>query len=140
MPLATFPTPKKDPRFSFPNRFGIPDQIFNAIVQQAQIQIDASLVSGGNLVVVDDADYVIGASDTHVLYKRLTTNRTLTLPAASANTNRYIVIGHGGNGVFLVNLSVTVRENQSTSITTLGTSAERVMIMSDGTDWWIVLH
>lgn len=42
MPLPTFPAPKKDPRFSFPNRFGIPDQIFNAIVRQCQIQIDAS--------------------------------------------------------------------------------------------------
>lgn len=41
MPLSTFPAPRKDPKYSFPNRFGIPDEIFTAIVRQCQIQIDA---------------------------------------------------------------------------------------------------
>lgn len=131
MPLGTFPVPKKDPRFSFPNKFGVTDEIFTAIVRQVQL-------SSGGLVVVDDEDYTIGDLDTHILYKNLSMARTLTIPAASSNQNRVLVIGHGGSGIFLVNLSVTVRENQSTSINSLGTSAERYMIMSDGTDWWIV--
>ncbi len=136
MPLSTFPIPNNDKRFSFPNRFGIPDNIFNAIVQQSQLQIDASV---GSLVVVNDADYTIGSNDGYVLYKQLTMARTLTLPAASSNTNRVITIAHGGDGAFLINLSILVRQSQSTSINSLGTGAERYMIASDGTDWWIIL-
>lgn len=40
MPLSTFPSPRKDPKYAAPNRFGISDQLFNAIIQQNNIQSD----------------------------------------------------------------------------------------------------
>lgn len=138
MPLFTFPAPKKDKLYSFKNSFGIPDNIFNAIVVQAQKQIDSSPSSVGSLVVIDDADYTILSSDTHVLYKNLTAARTLTVPTAASSQNRMLVLGHGGGGSFLINLSVTVRLSSSTTINSIGTSADYITIISDGTEWWLV--
>lgn len=138
MPLFTFPAPKKDKLYSFKNPFGIPDNVFNAIVIQAQKQIDASPTLVGSLSVIDDADYTVLSSDTHVLYKNLTAARTLTVPSAASSLNRILVLGHGGGGSFLINLSVTVRLNSSTTINSIGTSAAYITIISDGTEWWLV--
>ncbi len=70
MALSTFPTPKKDPRFSFPNRFGVPDEIFTAIVRQSQIQINASI--GGAVAAFGFAGITIDASAGAIFYISLT--------------------------------------------------------------------
>lgn len=48
MLLTTFPIPKKDAKYSFPNRFGLPDNVFTAIVRQSQNLVFGTV--GGGLI------------------------------------------------------------------------------------------
>ncbi len=76
--LSTFPIPNKDARFSFPNSFGIPDNIFAAIVKQANIQI-AEATQGSN-ELVDGANIDTDASLGSFFYVTLTGNRNMVTP------------------------------------------------------------
>lgn len=82
MPLQTFPSPKKDPRFFLPNKFGIPDDIFNAIVRQSQIQIDDTIETelSGALQLTDGANISTDASLAANFYITLAGNRTMDAP------------------------------------------------------------
>lgn len=73
MPLSTFPIPKKDPKYSFPNRFGVSDEIFTAIVRQCQIQIDASGtgVSGTWTPAITNGSNVSSSSNVSGFYQRI---------------------------------------------------------------------
>lgn len=73
MPLSTFPVPKKDPLYSFPNRFGIPDNIFNAIVQQCNIQIAAagSGISGAWTPAITNNSNIASSSNISGFYLRV---------------------------------------------------------------------
>lgn len=137
MSLSTFPE-KKDPRFTYKNRFGIPDEIFTAIVRQCAIQIEAAGSASAGLKVINDADYTILPTDTHILYRALSTARALTLPNPATSQNRVLYLAHGGDGAFVINLNYSVKQSTSTSINSLGTAATYIAIASDGTDWWIV--
>jgi hypothetical protein len=90
-----------------------------------------------SFIAVNDADYTVGAGITDVVYHTMTAGRTVTLPAAAGSTNRKITIRNGGNGAFSITLSVAVKSNATTTISTLAAS-EWVTIVSDGTDWWVV--
>jgi hypothetical protein len=99
--------------------------------------LSATGTGSGSLVVVNDADYTVATGVTHVIYKTMTAGRTLTLPAASSNTNRIITIANGGGGAFSITTSIAMRENSSTTSTTIAQN-HYYTLMSDGTDWWIV--
>lgn len=79
--LSTFPSPKKDAAYSFPNSFGIPDNVFTAIVQQAQTQIN---------VAVDEINTEIAGSSS------LTDGATINTDA-SLGTNFYVTLGGNRN-------------------------------------------
>lgn len=95
-----------------------------------------------SMVEMNDADYTVASGVTHVYVSKLTANRTLTLPSASSNTNRKIIVKHGGGnvgGTWVVNYNVSVVENFSTSGSTLGANKFHDLI-SNGTDWVIVAN
>jgi hypothetical protein len=98
-----------------------------------------SSVSNGSLTVINDADYTVAAGITAVVYKTMTAGRTVTLPAASSNTNRIITITNGGGGAFNITLSVAIRQNSTTTTTTLIPN-KWAKIQSDGTDWWVIAN
>lgn len=128
MPIFTFPIPNNDPKYSFPNKFGVPDNIYSAIINET--------TSADELIVIDDGDYTVTDTDTHILYERLTADRTLTLPDPSLNTNRILSIKHGGDGAFDILLSVSIRESFSTTTSSIGQN-DWVEIISSGGEWWI---
>lgn len=104
----------------------------------AEVLSDIGGGSGsGTLAVIDDINYTVAAGVTDVVYKTMSTGRTVTLPAASSNTNRKITIKNGGAGAFNITLSTAVRENSTTTTSTIIQSFW-MTIMSDGTEWWIV--
>ena len=78
MPISTFPSPKKDPRFSFPNRFGIPDNVYQGIVKTSDFQISSGtqLTDAANI----DSDASLGVN----FYVTLGGNRNMNAP-----TNAY---------------------------------------------------
>lgn len=101
----------------------------------------SAIVSGGgalrtNIHVVTDADYTVSATDYFIIYSNITTARTLTLPAASANENRMLIIKHGGSGATAITLSISIRENLSTTGSSIPQNKSYGLI-SDGTDWWV---
>lgn len=83
--LSTFPIPNKDPKYSFPNTFGIPDNIFTAIVRQSQTQIDEA-VSDINIGIygatelTDAVSILTDASLGANFYVTLGGNRTMAAP------------------------------------------------------------
>jgi hypothetical protein len=89
-----------------------------------------------NIHVVNDADYTVASTDYFIIYSNITTARTLTLPAASSNTNRMLIIKHGGSGSTAITLSTAIRENASTTTSSISQNFS-YGIISDGTDWWI---
>jgi hypothetical protein len=91
----------------------------------------------GALAVINDADYTVAAGVSSIIYKTMTAGRTLTLPAASANTSRVLILKNGGAGSFTITLSTAVRENSTTTTTTITVGAGYTL-QSDGTDWWII--
>jgi hypothetical protein len=99
--------------------------------------LSATGTGSGSLSVINDADYTVATGVTHVLYKTMTATRTLTLPAASSNTNRIITVGNGGGGAFSITTSASMRENNSTTSTSIPQN-HYYTLMSDGTEWWIV--
>ncbi|WP_430900451.1 MULTISPECIES: hypothetical protein [unclassified Paraflavitalea] len=104
------------------------------------IRTGSSVAStASNLVVINDADYTVASGVTNVVYSNLTAGRTITLPAASSNTNRRIKITHGGGGAFNITTSVAIRQNASTTTTTIAQS-KWVELVSNGTDWYIVAN
>lgn len=83
--LSTFPTPDKDPKYSFPNTFGIPDNIFTAIVRQSEKQITESANEintdfKGSSVLDDVALIATDASLGANFYVTLGGNRTMDEP------------------------------------------------------------
>jgi len=75
MPLLTFPTPKHDPRFSPPNRFGIPDDIYIGIVTAIQ------LINQAAIELFDDAPTIsANASLGSNFYITLTANIAMNAP------------------------------------------------------------
>jgi hypothetical protein len=99
--------------------------------------LSATGAGAGSLAVINDADYTVATGVTHVLYKTMTATRTLTLPAASSSTNRVITVGNGGGGAFSITTSASMRENGSTTSTSIPQN-HYYTLMSDGTEWWIV--
>jgi hypothetical protein len=83
--LSTFPSPDKDPKYSFPNSFGIPDNIFTAIVRQSQAQINEAVEEinsdiSGSSVLADAATIDTDASLGINFYVTLGGNRTMGAP------------------------------------------------------------
>lgn len=76
--LSTFPAPKKDAKYSFPNTFGIPDNIFTAIVRQSNEQILQS--NNGSSALIDGASIDTDASLGVNFYVTLGGNRTMAEP------------------------------------------------------------
>ena len=95
MTLATFPIPKKDPKYSFPNGFGIPDEIFNAIVRQSDIQI--SRANNSAVQLTDGANITTDASLGVNFYVTLAGNRNMSAPTNTANWKiiRYYITQDG---------------------------------------------
>lgn len=87
-----------------------------------------------SLTVINDADYTVGAGITHVVYRAATGSKTITLPAASSNTNRQLMFRNAGGSSVLY--SVAPKYDASTSAAGIGSNQTHV-IVSDGTDWWI---
>lgn len=81
--LSTFQIPNKDPKYSFPNTFGIPDEIFNAIVRQADTQITKAIGTASTLT--DGASIATDASLGSVFYVTLAGNRTMAAPTNPTN-------------------------------------------------------
>lgn len=88
-----------------------------------------------NVHFLNDADYTVASTDYIIIGNTLTTNRTITLPAASSNANRVLIIKHGGQASNILT-NVFVKQNSATSTQTLGPNSSWTLI-SDGTDWWI---
>lgn len=76
--LSTFPSPKKDAKYSFPNTFGIPDNVFTAIVRQSNAQIIQANESSS--VLTDAANIATDASLGTNFYVTLGGNRTMSAP------------------------------------------------------------
>lgn len=95
MALSTFPSPKNDRRYIFPNTFGIPDEIFNAIVRQTEIQIAAATETGVELT--DAANIATDASLGSVFYVTLTDNRNMSAPTNPSDwkTIKYYITQDG---------------------------------------------
>jgi hypothetical protein len=112
-------------------------------IEVAAVPTGSSDLTGGavkaNIHIVSDADYTIASTDYAIVYSTMTADRTLTLPSASGNTNRVLIIKQGGIATRVINLSIAIRENASVTTSMLG-NGESVTIISDGTDWWIVQH
>lgn len=98
---------------------------------------DNSSVNSYSLVLVDDADYTVTPTDTHILYKNLTADRTVTLPDPATSENRKLQIKHGGYGAFDILLSMMIRENPGVTTDTVGVGGWVTVIAKAG-DWWIV--
>jgi hypothetical protein len=90
-----------------------------------------------NIHIVSDADYTVGSTDYAIVYTSITATRTLTIPAASSAANRVISISNPGAGSFSVNLSQTIRYHGSSTSTIVGVG-NRVTIVSDGSEWWVI--
>jgi len=56
MALSTFPSPKTDQKFIFPNAFGIPENVFNAIVRQAELQINEAVADTVGAMVTSNTE------------------------------------------------------------------------------------
>ena len=81
MSLSTFPSPKTNPKFIFPNPFGIPEGVFNAIVQQANTQINNAVITiSGSSALTDAANIATDASLGVNFYVTLTDNRNMSAP------------------------------------------------------------
>ena len=90
----------------------------------------------GNLIVVSDANYTVGAFDQTILYSVITTTRTLTLPDPTLNKNREVEV-RNATAAGSVTLSYGVYTAVGTSSTTLVHNA-KVKLKSDGTQWWVI--
>lgn len=83
--LSTFPSPKTDKKFIFPNNFGIPENIFTAIVRQAETQINEAVgeintTVFGSAALTDGASIATDASLGVNFYVTLAGNRTMAAP------------------------------------------------------------
>jgi lysophospholipase L1-like esterase len=90
-----------------------------------------------NLHIVLDADYTVASTDYIIIYKTLTTGRTLTLPDPALNTNRMLIIKHGGQASDITS-SRTIRQSSTTTTTTIVAANQSATIISDGSEWWFV--
>lgn len=81
--LSTFPIPNKDAKYSFPNSFGIPDNIFTAIVRQANKQIEEAV--SGSTSLTDAANIATDASSATNFFVTLGGNRNMSAPTNPTN-------------------------------------------------------
>jgi hypothetical protein len=87
--------------------------------------------------VVNDADITVASDDYVLVETGNSSNRNITLPTASAITNRELVIRAAGTSSLTT--SVAMRTT-SASTKTLIQAGESVIIKSDGTDWWLIMQ
>lgn len=105
------------------------------------IAANVGLLSGRQLVKVNDSDYTIasGTGDITVILWTMTADRTFTLPSAATNTGRRITIKNSGASAFSILLSTPVYQNASTSFSSI--INDRFIVMeSDGTNWIAVMY
>lgn len=87
MPLNTFPAPKQDKRFFTPNKFGIPPQIYEAIVRSILEQIPSSAQ------LTDGATIATDTSLAETFYVILAGNRAMSTPTNATDWKhlRYVI-------------------------------------------------
>ena len=102
MALSTFPSPKTDKKFIFPNTFAIPEETFTAIVRQSQTQIDEAVAEvnaniSGASALTDAATIATDASLGTNFYVTLGDNRTMGEPTnpTSWKVIRYYITQDG---------------------------------------------
>lgn len=84
-----------------------------------------------------DATYTVTTDDYYVTLVTITANRTVTLPSASANTGRMLVLRNINSAGFAWQFSVAVKDGADASVTNLVNDTV-YQLMSDGTTWNII--
>lgn len=85
MNLNTFPSPKKNPLYSFKNKFGVEDRNMESVVKQSQVQIDDSITELRNelingVALTDAANILTDASLGINFYVTIGGNRNMSAP------------------------------------------------------------
>ncbi len=120
--MFTFPSPKKDKRFSIKNQYGVPDNVFQAIVKQTQILISQMEDSAEELT--DAANISTDASLANNFYVTLGGNRNMSNPTNPQNWKviRYY-ISQDGTGSRTLTWDTSFRFSTGIPSPTLTTTA-----------------
>jgi outer membrane lipoprotein-sorting protein len=96
--------------------------------------IAASTLSNTNIVKTAVSHTVV-ANDYTILANTTTAGLTITLPAATGNTGRILVIRKTDETANVLTFNLPVKISETTSVTSLNVNST-IRIQSDGTDWY----
>jgi hypothetical protein len=88
-----------------------------------------------NTIVKKTADYTIVDTDYTILANATSNAFTLTLPDATTNTGRVLIIRKTDESANALTFSSAIKISEATSFTTLNINTT-IRIQSDGTDWY----
>ena len=69
--------------------------------------------------------------------ENISANITLTLPSASINSGRIIVVGKFDDSQFTLTFSTAIKQTKGTTISSIN-YAVTFTLQSDGSNWWII--
>jgi hypothetical protein len=114
----------------------------DAAKQLGLFRVDANNTYFNSAVKVNyfgtsDANYTIGTTDYFIELPTATATRTLTLPTASANTGRMLIVRNKNSSGSAWQFSPAVKDGADASVTTIVNDTVYQLI-SNGTDWVII--
>jgi hypothetical protein len=104
-----------------------------------QMSLDVKGSLGLLTTVVNNTDHTVAATDHVIIFKGLTTARTLTLPTTTGNTGRRLVVRHATTSGFGRYITITPQAGQTingASSVTLLVPHAGVELISDGSTTW----
>ncbi|WP_412468551.1 beta strand repeat-containing protein [Pedobacter sp. KLB.chiD] len=102
-----------------------------------QLMIGTVATTSTSAIVVINADYTVLAADRTIIADATTAGLTITLPAASANTGRELIIRKADETTHVLTFSQSLKYSVTTNITTVN-SLSTLHLQSDGTNWWVI--
>jgi hypothetical protein len=100
-------------------------------------QTSVSSIANFNNITTQISSYIVAANDYTILMNCASTALTITLPPATGNTGRVLVVSKADDSSNPLTFSTSIRQSVSNTIASVNYQTVYTL-QSDGASWWII--